>query len=200
MSFYSQRYKKWKPYNKLMFLLAVVSILIGLFFSGKFVLNISKNVFRNENATFYGNNFQGDFRGSQITINEGEIESDLIHDKKLEIWDDFFDRFNSKYDLYNVKVNLLNSKQKLFLDKFPHDQKLLIAYCNELVSDCLIVNKYKIPSEFNEEDICFILDFDHFNAEHSSALSRGKKFFTNREECYKQILGDNDVLGQWITS
>jgi len=46
VKFWSQRYKKWKkkwkPYNKLMFWLAIIGIFLTLSFGGKYVFNFNK--------------------------------------------------------------------------------------------------------------------------------------------------------------
>lgn len=191
VKFWSQRYKKWKPYNQLMFWLAIVSILIGLFFGGKYIIQISSNNNQIiiENSSLSNSPIFQD--SSNISVTYGtETDSDVLN--PLFYTHTFsvlrnLEHFGKRFDLYLMKI-ILPDGQEALLNKARFNETYTIAACNEEWTDCYVYHKYKTESKLTDEDVCAILYSRIGNEELGSDItSYTKKFQTEQKNCYEII-------------
>ena len=202
-------FKKKPKWDKFCIIFTIVAFFIGLILGGKSLLFIKNQtqeepVFKINESANVALNYKSPY--SPITINETIISEDCdskIYKNNLTLnIKKFFTKIDENliYDLSNVKI-ILPSKQELYIDEMKNDQNYLIAYSNDDCSSACVVHKYRIPSDFNENEVCFYMTaYGNPCGEGNNSklsLSMGPRFIEDRESCYEQVMGDSDFLKNW---
>ncbi|MBS3114241.1 hypothetical protein J4448_04005 [Candidatus Woesearchaeota archaeon] len=211
-------FKKLTKWDKFSLLYGILIGIIGLILTNTvyniyFKSNIDQPTFNAPNSSNFGIFYKSPNSIFQVTpivetrIFNENCDSGIYKNKLTFTINKFFNKINSegcgnfelpdlKYDLYNVKV-VLPTKQELFMEKILSNGSYIIAYLNEDYSDACIVNKYKIQSNFDENDVCFIFSLGDNPCTDKFSLSRGPSFQEDRSRCYKKLSGQFDFLGEW---
>lgn len=207
-------FKKKPKWDKFEIIFAVVIGVIGLFLAGQFIINIfSNNVIDNPkfnmiNSSYFGINYKSP-NGSITIVDRSNVQESCdstIYNRKATVTlEHTFENLtfpggttsnypNLRYDLFNVKY-VLPTKQELFIPEMKSNVSYITAYLNEDLSDACLVHKYEEPKNFNESEVCFIVE-PIFPSTRLN-ISVGPKFISDKESCFRKVSGDFDFLNHW---
>lgn len=186
VKFWSQIYKQWKPTNKIMFWIGMISIIVtlvsGLIFGGQYIITIYKNNIKNSSLT-NSPIIQGS-PGTTVTYIVEDTSSNTNMDRAYYNTDLKIYLGKSNFTIYNTKI-ILPSGQEAFIKKMTtinHPEEYVIASSNSEDTDFFIPAEHKVPDSLSDRDICFYFVITHENIE--GHWYKGKKLDIDKESCY----------------
>lgn len=125
--------------------------------------------------------------GATLTINENKS---MPYDYQFTILEGKFGQEKWE-ELYNVEFILPNN-EKAFLPVLKEGKKYIIARTFEDCSDIEIPEKYKIPDDFSEEDVCYTKKLFCGEDEEAKALDLIDQNISENKKALNIALQNND--------
>lgn len=175
-------------------IITVILTLFTLFISKNDTLNIEGD----NNILFWKSNVEINLPescDSDIYTKTGTLNLKDYFKQPLVIDNQSFFDENLEYNLFNVMF-ILPSNQKLFIPEIISNKDYTVAYSNNDYSEVCIVHKYKITSDFDEDNVCFIATFSE-DPNQMMFLDPGPKFISDKESCFEKVSGEISLIENW---
>ena|SRR3989344_6427898 len=162
----------------------IILLLIG------FLLGLNTNqTFNNQNSTFNSPIIQGEFKDSIISINSSYISDSIdptLYSQIITWVNQGTYQGLGQLNLYNIKL-ILPDGQEAYIEKLLFGERIDIAQCNEVFTDCVIY--YKFRAKIPDKELCWLRELNTTKIDSktyiiSEIIKRSNRYITEPEKCF----------------